>query len=48
MTQLLEGKNIEDTLAYSTAAAYVCITRFGAMPSLPSKEEVENLLKRVK
>jgi sugar/nucleoside kinase (ribokinase family) len=48
VTQLLEGKNIEEVLSYSTAAAYVCITRFGAMPSLPTKEEVENLLKRVK
>ena len=47
VTQLLEGKQIEEVLAYSTAAAYLCISRFGAMPSLPTKEEVEGLLKRI-
>jgi ribokinase len=47
VTQLAEGKKIEEVLCYSTASAYICITRFGAMPSLPTREEVENLLKRI-
>ncbi len=31
-------------LRYASAAASICITRKGAMPSLPSQEEVEQLL----
>ncbi len=46
VTQLLEGKSVEDSLVFSTAAAYKCITKFGAMPSLPVREEVEALIKR--
>lgn len=33
-------------LRYASAAASICITRKGAMPSLPSKQEVDELLSK--
>lgn len=47
VTQLLDDKCINETLSYSTLAAYLCITKFGAMPSMPNREEVENVLNRI-
>ncbi len=46
VTGLLEGKPIPEVLKFSTASAYVCISRFGAMPSLPNKGEVVALLEK--
>jgi ribokinase len=46
-TQLLENKPIKECLLYATCAAYCCITKFGTFPSLPTKEEVVNVLNRV-
>jgi ribokinase len=48
VTQYMQGKPIKDVLEYSSAAAYICITRFGAMPSLPTREEIDSLLKKIK
>jgi ribokinase len=47
VTQLYEGKPVEYSLLFANAAAYSCITKFGAMPSLPTKDEVLNMLERV-
>jgi bifunctional ADP-heptose synthase (sugar kinase/adenylyltransferase) len=40
----LEGKAPRDALLFASAAASICVTRAGAMTSLPSREEVEALL----
>jgi ribokinase len=47
ITQLVEGKSIEKSLVFASASAYVAITRIGAMPSLPSKEDVDKVLARI-
>lgn len=47
-SQLLENKSPEECLLYATCAAYFSITKFGAMPSLPNKSDVEAILDRVK
>jgi ribokinase len=46
-TQLVDGKSIEKALIFASASAFVAITRIGAMPSLPSKEDVEKILARI-
>jgi ribokinase len=48
VTQLAAGKEIAECLKVATASAYLAITRFGAMPSMPDMDEVNQLLKRVK
>lgn len=40
----LQGKPPQQCLLFSSAAASICVQRPGAMPSLPSKEEVETLM----
>ena len=46
-TQLVEGKNIKESLKFASASAYVAITRIGAMPSLPSRDDVDKVLTRI-
>lgn len=41
---VLEGRTASQALQFASAAASICVTRKGAMPSLPSREEVEQLL----
>lgn len=41
-----DGQSIEETLAFACAAGALTVTRAGAMPSLPTRHEVESLLKR--
>lgn len=41
---LLEGKTGLKALAFASAAASICVQRKGAMPSLPSRREVDELL----
>eukprot|EP00798_Chlamydomonas_sp_ICE-L_P017997 gene17997-24406_t len=40
----LEGKTPTDALMFASAAGCICVQRKGAMPSMPSREEVMNLL----
>lgn len=42
--QVLKGSCIEKALQFANAAGAVSTTRYGAMDSMPSKEEVESLL----
>lgn len=42
---LLSGKAAEEAVRYGCACGALAITKLGAQPSLPSKEEVENFLK---
>ncbi|KFM29298.1 Ribokinase [Auxenochlorella protothecoides] len=43
---MLEGKNDAEAMSYASAAASVCIGRAGALPSLPTRQEVEAVLSR--
>lgn len=43
-TALLHGKSIEDAVRYGCATGALAATKFGAQPSLPTKEEVEKFV----
>jgi ribokinase len=47
VTQMSCHKDIEECLRFATAAAYIAITRFGAMPSMPTMDEVNHLLEKL-
>ena len=42
---LLKGMSLEEAVRYGNASGALAATKFGAQPSLPTAEEVENLLK---
>jgi len=39
-----QGKSIEEALRFGSAAAFLCITKKGALPSMPKLSDVENFL----
>lgn len=41
---MLSGKSLEDSVRYGCACGALATTKFGAQPSLPTKEEVEKLI----
>ena len=41
---LLSGKSLEDSVHYGCACGALATTKFGAQPSLPTKEEVEKFI----
>jgi ribokinase len=43
-TALLQNKTLEDAVRYGCACGALATTKFGAQPSLPTKEEVERLM----
>lgn len=43
-TSLLENKSLEDAIRFGCACGALAVTKFGAQPSLPTKEEVEKLI----
>lgn len=43
-TALLEQKSLEDAVLYGCACGALATSKFGAQPSLPSKEEVERFM----
>ncbi len=43
---LLQDKSLEESVRYGCACGALAATKFGAQPSLPTKEEVERLLSR--
>jgi len=47
VTQLLEGIGVEKSLVFASVSAYITITRIGAMPSLPTRDDVNKLLGRI-
>lgn len=44
-TMLLQNKSIEESVRYGCACGALAATKFGAQPSLPTKEEVEKFIK---
>ena len=44
-TKLAEGKSLKESMEYANVAGFLCITKFGALPSLPTKDEVDEFLK---
>ena len=43
---LLNGKTLEEAVRYGNASGALAATKFGAQPSLPTQDEVEQLLRR--
>jgi ribokinase len=43
---LVEGKSLKEALLFASAAAAISVTRLGAQPSAPKREEIENFLKK--
>lgn len=43
-TSLLEDKSLEESVRFGCACGALAVTKFGAQPSLPTKEEVERLI----
>lgn len=41
---IVQGKTPKEALVYATSAASLCVTRFGAQPSIPTQQEVDLLL----
>ncbi len=41
---LLQNKSLEESVRYGCACGALATTKFGAQPSLPTREEVENLV----
>ena len=43
-TALVEGKNIQEAVRFASAAAAIAVTRLGAQPSAPTREEIDAFL----
>ncbi len=43
---LVEGKSLKEALKFASAAAAISVTRMGAQPSAPKREEIEDFLKK--
>ncbi|HUG35193.1 MAG TPA: ribokinase [Anaerolineales bacterium] len=43
-TALLQDKSLEESVRFGCACGALAVTKFGAQPSLPTKEEVEKLI----
>ena len=43
----IEGKTLDESLRFASAASSVCVSRMGAQPSLPTRGEIDNFLKRL-
>jgi len=41
---LVEGKPLEEAIRFACAASAICVTRMGAQPSAPFREETEKFL----
>lgn len=41
---VLEGLSVADAMKFAAAAASICVSRAGAQPSMPCREELDQLL----
>jgi len=44
--KMLEGANYEQSLEFANQAGFLCITKFGAGPAIPTIEEVHTVFKK--
>jgi len=44
---LLEEKSLEDAVRFATAAAAISVTRVGAQPSIPKREEIDAFMEKM-
>jgi ribokinase len=44
--KMLEGANYDDSLTFANQVGFLCITKFGAGPAIPSLSDVENVFKK--
>lgn len=42
---LIEGKSMKEAVRFSSAAAALCVTKLGAQPSAPYRNEIDNFIK---
>jgi len=42
---LIEGKTLHESLRFASAASAICVTRMGAQPSAPNRQEIEEFLR---
>jgi ribokinase len=42
---LVENKSLKDSLQFASAAAAISVTKMGAQPSAPNRNEIDNFLK---
>ena len=42
----IEGKSLKESLIFANAAAALCVTKVGAQPSAPSREQIEDFLNK--
>jgi len=42
---LVENQPLEEAVRFANAAAAICVTRLGAQPSIPSRQEIERFLR---
>ena len=43
---LVDGKSLKESLRFASAAAAISVTRIGAQPSAPTREEIDEFLKK--
>jgi len=43
---LTEGKSLKDSLLFASAASAISVTKMGAQPSAPTREEIETFIKK--
>lgn len=41
----VEGKSVAESIRFASAASAICVTRMGAQPSAPKREEIDTFLK---
>jgi ribokinase len=48
MVGVLEGRSTAEAMRFAAAAASICVSRLGAMTSLPTRQELDRLLETIR